>query len=208
MPVPQETHRTFTNISGGFQKIPESSETRNYDGNRGKPMAVNDYQKRTKVYISGPMTNGGKASEEEVKINIEVGLDIAMILHTYGITPIIPHLSYSWHEHMVERGAELDPDDYLLLDLSIITFCDILLRLPGRSRGADVEVLYAEDQKMPVVTSIDEVIHFDRKHRTKEDRKRERTNLRYLLSRQGYTSDFLGGPLGPIKDLGPSSLRH
>ena len=139
------------------------------------------------------MSNGGKVTGIDHLKNIQEGMDIGMILHSYGITPIIPHLSSMWHDHMIDRGMDIDPDDYLLLDLSIISFCDIIIRLPGDSRGADVEVMYAVLQEIPVATSVDEVIALDRSKRTKEDRVRERSSLRYLLSRTGHTPNNSGG---------------
>ena len=65
-----------------------------------------------------------------------------------GWAPYIPHLSFYWHT--------LYPHDYevwMKLDLSWIERCDVLLRLPGLSKGADREVEHAIKLGVPVYGS-------------------------------------------------------
>ena len=166
------------------------------------------YVPRTKCYVSGPISSGGKATLEETESYVELAMDAGMILFKAGICAVVPHLSHWWDKHMTMRGVETEWDEWILLDLTIITHCDILLRLPGDSKGADVEVQYAKDQDILVATSIDEVLAFDRNRRSKEDREREHGSLRNLLSRTGYSPEDGGGTEGQTYDLRTPRLRH
>ena len=46
------------------------------------------------------------------------------------------------------------------LDLVWLECCDCLLRLPGESKGADIEVKHALENNIKVFYSIDEIIKF------------------------------------------------
>ena len=51
---------------------------------------------------------------------------------------------------------------WLDLDNQFLPFCQAVLRLPGPSSGADKEVLFAQEQNIPVFTDIDDLVkHFD-----------------------------------------------
>ena len=69
------------------------------------------------------------------------------------VTPFIPHLSLMWH--MV---APHDVDFWYDLDISYLSRCDMLLRMPGESPGADDEVAYANTIGIPVFYDEKEVI--------------------------------------------------
>lgn len=167
------------------------------------------YLPRTKAYISGPISNGDKCTPEEVVDNVELAMDAAMLLMRAGLSPICPQLSHFWNIHMINKGQEFLSDDFLLLDLSILTHCDILLRLPGDSRGADVEVEYAvATLEIPVSFSADEVIDFDRARRSSSDREREYTSFRNLLAWAGHTPQDSGRNKGSADPNWFTRLRH
>lgn len=81
------------------------------------------------VYIAGPYTKG------DVVMNIRKAVEAADVLANVGCAPFIPHLSHLWHT--------ISPHDYefwLDQDMQWLERCDVLLRLPGESAGADREV--------------------------------------------------------------------
>lgn len=98
------------------------------------------------VYIAGPYTKG------DVAVNVRTHLAMADHLAILGYIPYVPLLTHFWHlvfPHPYEFWCKLD--------LEWIPKCDILLRMPGDSSGADKEVEYAKSQDIPVVYSVNEL---------------------------------------------------
>lgn len=96
---------------------------------------------RPRVYISGPYTNGNKL--ENVKQAIVAAEQVVAV----GGVPYVPHLTHLWHE--------LSPHDWeywMDIDMAWVQDCDMLWRLPGESKGADIEVLLAKQIGIPVYT--------------------------------------------------------
>lgn len=92
------------------------------------------------VYVSGPITSSG----DRIR-NIRAALDAAHELRRHGLHPFIPHVHDLWElVHPVEYG------DWMRFDLAWLSRCDALLRLPGPSKGADMEVAEAERLSIPV----------------------------------------------------------
>lgn len=92
-----------------------------------------------KVYIASPYTKG------DVAVNVRTQLEMANKLMDLGFAPFAP--LYSHFQHMAfPRPYE----DWINIDLEWVKVCDAVLRLPGESKGADGEVLYAHDLNIPV----------------------------------------------------------
>jgi hypothetical protein len=98
------------------------------------------------VYIASPYSLG---DPEE---NVRVQIDAAHRLMDLGHTPIAPLLSHFLHLHR-PRPYE----DWLRSDLEIIPRCDMLLRLPGESPGADRETDLAMTLSIPVIYGWDKL---------------------------------------------------
>jgi hypothetical protein len=97
----------------------------------------------TLVYIAGPYSTGDQAQ------NVRNAIDAAESLLSCGIYSYIPHLSHFWHiiyEH--------DWETWLKLDEEILPKCDCLLRLPGKSVGADRECELAKKNNIPVFDNM------------------------------------------------------
>ena len=86
--------------------------------------------KRPFVYISGPITNGGTASKNDVENHVRNAQSVAVDLIAAGFTVYCPHSSGHW-----EREREIAYDDWLKHDFSVIDRCDAVYRLPGESRS-------------------------------------------------------------------------
>lgn len=80
------------------------------------------------VYISGPYTVGDQA------INVRNAMIAGTQLLEAGLLPFVPHLSHFWH--MLSPRSWGQWIDY---DLAWLNRCDVMLRLPGVSNGADLE---------------------------------------------------------------------
>jgi hypothetical protein len=95
------------------------------------------------VYIAGPYTT------PDPVINTRNAIDAGMHLYGRGVAvPFIPHLTL--FVHMLHPNP--DVEFWYEYDLHAVERCDLLLRLPGQSTGADREVEYARSIGVPVFT--------------------------------------------------------
>ena len=102
--------------------------------------------RKTRVYVAGPLTKGN------VALNVRNAVEIATALLDAGYAPYVPHLTHFWHM--------LQPRDYeywMELDIAWLLACDILLRLPGPSEGADREVKIARKNGIFVFFDVDKL---------------------------------------------------
>jgi hypothetical protein len=102
-----------------------------------------------KVYIASPYTIGDKES------NVRRQIETAALLMDMGYNPFVPLLAH-YQDIICPRPYE----NWLKNDLDWIRCCDVVLRLDGESKGADIEVEWATDNFVTVVFSIKELIEF------------------------------------------------
>jgi len=102
---------------------------------------------RIRVYLAGPISLGDP--DDNVRRAAAVGL----ALLAAGFAPLIPQLTHLIAPDDV-RGT-VGYERWLESDLSFITVCDAVLRLPGESLGADRETRWAESLGIPVFTSTE-----------------------------------------------------
>lgn len=98
-----------------------------------------------KVYCAGPYSSDPEA-------NTYTAIEFADKLLRLGYAPFIPHLSHFWDEQ--------HPHDYEVWIgwcLEWVKVCDAVLRLPGESRGADIETELAYGIDVPVFHSIEDL---------------------------------------------------
>jgi len=110
-------------------------------------MEMNIDMGRTRVYVAGPYTKG------DVALNVREAVRVSDELLKLGYAPFCPHLTHFWHM--------LFPHEYqawLDLDNEWVACCDVLLRIPGESSGADKEAALAESLGIPVFFSIEEFV--------------------------------------------------
>lgn len=95
------------------------------------------------VYIASAYTKGDTA------INVKNQLDTADKLIHFGFAPFAPLLSH--FQHLVHPRPY---QDWIKLDNIWVLKCDMVLRLPGESSGADAECQLARDNGIPVYHDI------------------------------------------------------
>lgn len=91
------------------------------------------------IYLAAPYTN------PDPVMNTREVILAADILATRGYYPYVPHLILFWHllhPHQVEFWYKFD--------LAWLLKCDTLIRLSGKSEGADKEVKFAEEHGIKV----------------------------------------------------------
>ena len=110
------------------------------------------------VYVAGPMGKG------DLHFNVCRGVEAGRKLMAAGIPVIVPHLTAFMGVSPLKpyARAEKTPngttvEDWYAMDLVIVRRCDSLLRLPGESVGADLEVAEAHLHGKPVFYTIEAV---------------------------------------------------
>jgi hypothetical protein len=106
------------------------------------------------VYISGPMSTSGEPGQ-----NLHNAVKASAKLVYEGFLTYVPHLT--WLQHAIQPWVAVRT--WERMTLAWVSRCDILLRLPGDSKGADEEVERANSLSIPVFCSVDDVIRYYRK---------------------------------------------
>lgn len=99
-----------------------------------------------RIFIAGPYTLN------DVAKNVKNSMDIANELINAGYAPFCPHLTHFLHINNWQPYKK-----WLAIDLVFLEKCDAVLRIPGKSKGADGEVRRAKKLKIPVFYSINEL---------------------------------------------------
>lgn len=99
-----------------------------------------------KVYIASPYTLGDTAA------NVSKQIRVAETLIGFGLCPFVPLMSH-FHQMFFPHTFE----EWIEIDLVWVKSCDAVLRLDGKSTGADMEVKCAIENNIPVFYSVDEL---------------------------------------------------
>lgn len=108
---------------------------------------INPPLRRTRVYVAGPITSSGN-----LLLNVRHALHVGTTLLKRGYAPYVPHLTCFWE---IAAPEAFTYEDWMTLDMEYLATCDVLLRLPGESKGADREVELAQSLGMPVYYTVD-----------------------------------------------------
>ncbi len=95
---------------------------------------------KKRIYIAGPMSKGDRID------NLANAMKAFRTLLDAGFAPFCPHMSF-FLEPFVD-GANFET--WLSIDLPWVSVADAMLRLPGESKGADMEVMCALENNIPV----------------------------------------------------------
>lgn len=108
-----------------------------------------------KLYLSGPISNGGTLSQGQQWCNAIQAMAIATDLSKGGIWVHVPHLTVLF-DLMGGRSWE----EWLGHDYPLVGLCDGILRLPGESKGANLEVKWAREAGKDIFYNVDAVKEF------------------------------------------------
>ena len=101
---------------------------------------------KKRIYVSGALTSSGVPLE-----NLEQAKGVAQEIMDLGASPFVPHFSILYDEAYVRRPH----DFWLSLDFPWLECADAIYRIPGKSKGADAEVAFAECRGIPVFHDMD-----------------------------------------------------
>jgi len=102
---------------------------------------------KIKVYVAGPYRKPDPCA------NTHKTVCMANHLSSLGYVPYVPHLTLLWNT-ITPKPEEW----WLQYDLEWLSVCDVMLRLPGESAGADGEAQFANDQGIPVLYSVEDLV--------------------------------------------------
>jgi hypothetical protein len=101
-----------------------------------------------RVYIAGPMTNGGTGYAMP---KVKEGIEAYLCLIEHGFVPHCPQLTMFCD--FLQPGR-IPYAKWLELDHNYISDCDVVLRIPGPSKGADSECEFAKELYIPVIEGL------------------------------------------------------
>jgi len=96
------------------------------------------------VYIASPYTSIDNF------IAVQKQIEAANFLIDNGFVAISPLLN----SVLLNMQKERDWTTWIAIDLELLSKCDALIRLPGESKGADIEVDYARLNGIPVYADM------------------------------------------------------
>lgn len=102
------------------------------------------------AYVAGPYSG---ETQEAVEQNVARAIDAGDRLEDAGIRAFIPHLSHYRHLRKPRHY-----EAWMEIDFDWLGRCDVLVRLPGKSSGADREVALARESGIPVFDSVEKLI--------------------------------------------------
>lgn len=116
------------------------------------------------VLISGPYMSGTNGDESAIANNLKAMEEYALPIFSKGHLAVVGEW-LAWpvirqaggNSHTSEQFAEYQyPVAHRLLEM-----CDAVLRIPGESKGADIEMDKAREMGKTIFMSLEEIPHYD-----------------------------------------------
>lgn len=104
---------------------------------------------KIKVYIAGPYSSNPED-------NTEKAINYCNELLNNGFIPFCPHLS-----HYLHKWHPRDWKEWIEYDLEWLDVCDCLYRIPGESKGADIEEECAKGLGIPIFYNLKQLINHE-----------------------------------------------
>lgn len=106
-------------------------------------------KQRPRVYVAGPLSSSGSRLA-----NVEIAMEAGRKLITAGLAPLIPHLT-----HFMDPNDALGYENHIEVCLAWVRVSQAILRLPGRSSGAEREVALARELSIPVYENASTLVY-------------------------------------------------
>jgi hypothetical protein len=102
------------------------------------------------IYIASPYSS---YDDKQAAVNVQI--DAFAALRDAGHQPIAPLLS-----HYIDERHPASYERWMQWCMTMVSVADLVVRLPGESKGADAEVAEARRLGKPVAYSIDEIVPY------------------------------------------------
>jgi len=102
------------------------------------------------VYVAGPIS---AETGYQVEMNIRAAEEVARDLLNLGFAPICPHSFERFHQGL------LDYDDWMRVDLEILSRCDAIFMVHGweGSKGSMAELNWAHQNDYPIFYTLNQI---------------------------------------------------
>lgn len=97
-------------------------------------------EEKLRIYLSGPITKGNRS------LSFYQAAEAQRLLMLEGHAVLNPMLSI-----MHPDGMNIDWQTWIDSDLEWVAVADAIVRLPGESKGADIETAFAREHGIPVL---------------------------------------------------------
>lgn len=107
-----------------------------------------------RIYIAGPLSKG------DLGVNIANAIKAANQVVALGAAAYVPHLTTFWQFLSAAAGEPTgfgDYDYWLKQDFAWLEVCNAVLRLPGESKGSDLEEIEAKRLGIPTFHSMEDL---------------------------------------------------
>jgi len=115
---------------------------------------------RMLILISGPYMTGTDGDEAKIRENLARMEAMALPLYERGHLAVVAEW-LSWPVIQQAGGTDHASPQFSEYQYPVahrlLGMCDAVFRIPGESRGADIECDLAREMGMPVYTAIDDV---------------------------------------------------
>lgn len=106
------------------------------------------------IYIAGPITLG------DPHHNVNQAKQAALEIIRAGHAPIIPQLHMYLEHDVPSAESSISWEEWLASDKQLLNRADAILRLPGDSKGADLELYWAGSRGIPVFHDVQQLIDY------------------------------------------------
>jgi len=100
-----------------------------------------------RIFIAGPYTQGDTVA------NVKAAIAAATELLDAGHAPFCPNICHFWNMTHPRKY-----DVWIKCDLAWVDSCEVMLRLPGESPGADGETARARERGIPIYYSVSSLL--------------------------------------------------
>jgi|688.fasta_scaffold12342_25 hypothetical protein len=101
------------------------------------------------IYIASPYSG---YDDKQAAVNVQI--DAFAVLRDAGHQPIAPLLS-----HYVDERHPASYERWMQWCMTMVSVADLVVRLPGESKGADAEVAEARRRGIPVVYGVESIVN-------------------------------------------------
>lgn len=100
-----------------------------------------------RCYVAGPIGANDDARAGKITAALDAGVELLRL----GFAPFVPHL---WAAANLNADGVASYEQWMDYDFAWLQQCQMVLRIPGDSPGADREVAEAQRLGLPVVYSV------------------------------------------------------
>jgi hypothetical protein len=111
-----------------------------------------EFEKKQLVYVASPYTNSSRAIQET---NLVIGMNACEEIWKSG--RFIPYFTLLTHYYNKNHYSH-EYEEWMEYCFQILSRCDVLLRLPGESSGADREVEFAKQNNIPIYYTLEDLL--------------------------------------------------